>query len=70
MVDAALLKQMDLVLARAKTIKVLGRVSRVGEGQKLSAITVRAQKFSKGAQEALQAAGGAAEVVDAVLRAD
>ena len=52
MVEQGLLKKRDI-----KAVKVLG------VGDLKAAITVRAHKFSKGAMDKIQAAGGKAEVI-------
>jgi large subunit ribosomal protein L15 len=44
--------------------KVVGKVKVLGEGELDRALTVKAHKFSKSAQEKLAASGGAAEVIE------
>ena len=45
-------------------IKKRGRIKVLGEGELKKELTVRAHAFSVGAVEAIQAAGGAVEVID------
>jgi large subunit ribosomal protein L15 len=52
------LRQAGLVHGRDKLVKVLG------DGELKGALTVRAHKFSKSAQEKIVAAGGKAEVIE------
>jgi large subunit ribosomal protein L15 len=52
------LRQAGLVHGRDKLVKVLG------DGELQGALTVRAHKFSKSAQEKIVAAGGKAEVIE------
>jgi len=56
-VDEAALRSAGLVKGRHDGVKILGN------GELGVALTVRAQRFSKAAQEKIQAAGGTAEVV-------
>jgi large subunit ribosomal protein L15 len=44
--------------------KVVGKVKVLGDGELDRALTVKAHKFSKSAQEKLAASGGAAEVIE------
>lgn len=56
-VDAELLKDQGLVKKLEDGLKVLA------EGELTKALTVRAHKFSKAAEEKIKAAGGSAEVI-------
>ena len=52
------LREAGVIKGAARSIKILG------EGELKSAITVRAHKFSKSAQEKIAQAGGKAEVIE------
>ncbi len=57
-VDMDWLQQKGIVKASTKRVKVLG----TGDAPK--GVTIRAHKFSRSAQEKIQAAGGTAEVIE------
>ena len=50
--------------AEGEVVSVEGLVKVLGDGDLPHALTVRAHKFSKSAQEKLAAAGGAAEIIE------
>jgi large subunit ribosomal protein L15 len=58
-VDPAALKAVGLATRRDIPVKVLGR------GELSKALTVHAHGFSKSAKEAIEAAGGTAQLIDA-----
>jgi len=63
-VDVDRMRQAGLVPKRAEVVKVLG------EGTVDKKLVVRAHRFSKAASEKLQAAGGAAEVIETEAKAE
>lgn len=52
------------VSGEGETAKITGKVKVLGDGELPHALTVRAHKFSKSAQEKLAASGGAAEIIE------
>jgi large subunit ribosomal protein L15 len=50
--------------AEGEAAKISGKVKVLGDGELPHALTVRAHKFSKSAQEKLAASGGAAEIIE------
>jgi large subunit ribosomal protein L15 len=56
-----LLREQGVIKKRNTLVKVLG------DGELTTAVTVRAHKFSKSAQEKIAAAGGKAEVIEIVV---
>lgn len=52
------------VLREAGLIKKKGRVKVLADGEIKTALTVKAHKFSKGAQAKIEAAGGSVEVIE------
>lgn len=56
-VDAASLREKGLIKGRTGPVKVLG------DGEITKSLTVKANKFSKAAEEKIKAAGGTVEVV-------
>ncbi len=54
----------DALVARGVISKSAGLIKILGDGTITKALTVKAHKFSKSAAEAIQAAGGKAEVIE------
>jgi large subunit ribosomal protein L15 len=53
-------------LVAAGLARVGARIKVLGEGELGAALTIRAHAFSKGAQEKIAAAGGTAEIIEAI----